>query len=140
MCRSTSKFALGCINWLDGCENMASCLQEAPGSTRGVTSVGIFLSRLLKSINNIYYKAEAKLCVNICKSVFVHAHSQRKTPTLSKFGTEILGMVFEVAFKTFFQMSFWITYRDKPKPWTFFWALNHIKIDQLSPNLGVCLH
>ena len=39
---------------------------------------------------SIYYTAETKFCVFVCKSVCVHARAQTKRPTASKFDTEIL--------------------------------------------------
>ena len=41
----------------------------------------------------IYYEAETKFSVSICKSFYVHV--QTNGPTASKFGKEILEMVFE---------------------------------------------
>ena len=55
----------------------------------------------------IYYKAETKLCVSICKSDCVHAHSQTKRPTASKFSTESLEKVLEKISKRFFKIIFW---------------------------------
>ena len=53
----------------------------------------------------IHYKAEKKFCVSICKSVYVHTHSQTKRPTALKFGTDILEKVFEKISKQFFKKS-----------------------------------
>ena len=57
------------------------------------------------NIINVYYKAEMKFCVSVCKSVSVHAYIQTKRPTASKFGTEILERVFAKISKRFFKKS-----------------------------------
>ena len=53
---------------------------------------------------SIYYKAETKICVFLCKSVCVRAHAQIKRPTtlVQRFGTEILESVYKKASKKFF--------------------------------------
>ena len=38
----------------------------------------------------IHYKAKTKFYRSVCKSVSVYTHAQKKRPTASKFGTEIL--------------------------------------------------
>ena len=53
----------------------------------------------------ILHKAETKFCVSVYKLVCVRGHVQVKKPTASKFGTEILEMIFEKTLKRFFKKS-----------------------------------
>ena len=39
----------------------------------------------------IYYKAETKFCISICKSICGRIHIQTKSPIASKFGAKTLG-------------------------------------------------
>ena len=51
----------------------------------------------------IYYEAETKFCVFVCKSICVHTHVQTKRSIASKCWTETLEKVFEKTSKRFFK-------------------------------------
>ena len=88
--RRTTKFHMKTVRHLNAC-----------------TYLDFFLLIFMLFVrNNLYYKSKMKFCVFVCKSVCVHAHAQTKKPTTSKFGTEILEMVFEKTSKQFFFNQF----------------------------------